>query len=591
MTTNPTFIAPSGGPADATTDPSPFIEVDKALESMRDAGFDVTVATGEPIDNSIQAGATTIRIKTTYSQDKKKITELAFADDGRGIDPSVMRQVLRMGFSTRYGQRDGLGRFGVGLKLAGISVGRRIEVITKPVGSDVLYRVFIDLDMITDGSQASMEVAELDSWPAEYQDLLTDSQGNAFTNGTLVVWQKIDRLSSGGTYGTSLEAKMQDILKYIARTYREFLDRGLVIELDGRKVGLHDPLFLLDNPRIDKKYKGRKVDPILLEGTVIDETELTIDGHPVQVTVSIAPEYFRHKKGTGGEKDADGIDISEFQINQDNEGRISMMRNGREVYYDIIPRILPSGVTVGDRYIGIEVSFPAELDGYFQVRNVKHGAVPVGKLREEIRKWLQRTVIQARKQIRTHWKEVEIQDAANSDDGRPAEIMEAVERSEEKAPQGRAGLGMSEEIENEKIDEIIETLDLDEDDDAEAIQRIRQQIKEKPITILDGKWKGKELMSIEHLNGKAVLELNHFHPFIRDIYDALRTSSSTMPEEQDPADLHDLIRRTSLALDMLFIAYAKAENLHPDPEIFDDLRTYWGLHTQAYMRELEKEEA
>lgn len=108
--------------------------------------------------------------------------------------------------------------------------------------------------------------------------------------------------------------------------------------------------------------------------------------------------------------------------------------------------------------------------------------------------------------------------------------------------------------------------------------------------ILDGNWPGKELMTIDHLNGKAVLELNHRHPFIRDVYDALRDSAAIMPEDQEPGEMHDLIRRTWMALDMLFLAYAKAENLHADPEIFEDLRTYWGQHTQAYMRELAKEE-
>lgn len=38
------------------------------------------------------------------------------------------------------------------------------------------------------------------------------------------------------------------------------------------------------------------------------------------------------------------------------------------------------------------------------------------------------------------------------------------------------------------------------------------------------------------------------------------------------------------------MAYAKAENLHADPEIFDNLRTYWGQHSLAYMKELIKAE-
>ncbi|MBB2745048.1 UNVERIFIED_ORG: hypothetical protein FHR35_004897 [Microbispora rosea subsp. rosea] len=101
------------------------------------------------------------------------------------------------------------------------------------------------------------------------------------------------------------------------------------------------------------------------------------------------------------------------------------------------------------------------------------------------------------------------------------------------------------------------------------------------MTILDGNWPGKELMAIDHLNGKAVLRLNHRHPFIRNIYDVLKDVANRHFDEQEPADMHDLIRRTWMSPDMLFLAYAKAENLHRDPEIFDDLRSYWGQHTQA----------
>lgn len=586
MTTNPTFQPPSVVADSVNT--SPLIEVDKALESMRDAGFDLMAAIGEPIDNSIEASATMIRIVPKYSKDKKHITEIAFADNGRGIDLTVLPQVLKMGYSTRYGQRKGLGRFGVGLKLAGLSVGTRIEVITRAAGTDTFYRVFLDLDLIKKGTQKVIEAEKIDGWPAEYVDLMSDAKGEPFQSGTLVLWQDIDRLSSGGTYGASLESKVQDMRKFIARVYRQFLDNNLVIELDGKPTSLHDPMFLLDNPRVITRYRGRPEDE--LKGRVIEESELTINGHPVHVAVTVAPEIFRHKAGDGGEKDVEGKDIREFQINRDNQGRISMLRNGREIYYDIVPRILPAGVDKVDRYIGIEVSFPAELDEYFQVRHVKRGAEPVSKLREDLRAWLQRPVAQARKEIRRHWNEVAVAEQGKSTDGRSPAVIEAVERSEQTMPRGQASLDVTEEREGELIDQLLEDLAIDVEEDPEGADRIRKQIQEHPMTIVDGAWPGKELMEIDHFNGKAVVRINHRHPFIRDIYDALRDLATKMPEDTDKEDMHDLIRRTWMGLDVLFLAYAKAENLHRDPEIFDDLRSYWGQHTQAYMKELARTE-
>lgn len=589
MTTNPTFQAPSSSDDSRT---SPIIEVDRALESMRDAGFDLMAAVGEPIDNSIEANATTIRIEPRYTKDKKHITELAFADDGRGIDLDMLAQVLKMGYSSRYGQRTGLGRFGVGLKLAALSVGTRIEVYTRVAGTDSFYMAYLDLSEISAGSQTVIRAVEVDGWPSEHVDLMRDSKGKAFEHGCLVLWQNIDRLSSGGTYGASLDAKIADLRKFIARVYREFLDQGRTIELAGKQVTLHDPLFLLDNPRINDRYGKRKdLQPTQLRGTVIEETDLLIDGHEVHVTVSTAPEIFRHKSGDGGIVDIDGKEIREFQINQENEGRISMMRNGREIYYDIVPRMLAGGVSKGDRYIGIEVSFPAELDEYFQVRHVKRGAEPVSKLRDALREWLKRPVLQARRDIRRHWTEVAVAQQEDSVDGRDPVIQSAVDKAEQTALPGRAGFGLTTQQEAEKVNQILDDLDIDATVDAGKADQIRTQINEHPMTILDGSWPGKDLMAIDHLNGKAVVRLNHRHPFIRDVYDVLRDTADKPFDEHDPADLHDLIRRTSMALDMLFFAYAKAENLHREPEeMFDDLRAFWGQHTQAYMKELAKSE-
>ena len=92
----------------------------------------------------------------------------------------------------------------------------------------------------------------------------------------------------------------------------------------------------------------------------------------------------------------------------DNEGHISIVRNGREIYYDIVPKLLPSGVEKIDRFIGIEVSFPAILDEYLQVRHVKRGAEPVTKLREELKKTLKRPIEVAREEIRAVWRDTKI---------------------------------------------------------------------------------------------------------------------------------------------------------------------------------------
>lgn len=555
-----------------------LIQVNTALESMRDSGFDLTAAAGEPIDNSVESGADLIRIITQLNPDKTAVEEIAFADNGRGIEPQIHAKVLSMGFSSRYGSRTGLGRFGVGLKLAGLSLGRRIDVYSKRLNENGVRHSYVDLDEIRAGDQQFIEVSDDTTWPERYAEQMRDPNGAEFTSGTLVIFGKIDRLQSGGTYGTSLDEKRNDLRTFIARAYRKFLDKGLVIELNGTSVTLLDPLFLMDNPRIIKRYKPRDI-----RGTLIEEDDLEIDGHKVHVVVTLVPQEFRPVSQAGGSKDAEGRDIREFQI-PERAGKISMVRNGREINYDLVAKLLPSGVDKVDRYIGIEVAFPAELDEYFQVRNVKRGAVPVNKFREELRTWLERPVKQARSEIRRHWSEVETKVRADSDSEHDA-ATGAAARAEQTSPQGRAGQGVSEEREDEVIDEVIEDLQLDPVTDSDKAAGIRDRIKNSPITIVDVSWPGKELFEINHLNAKAILKLNHRHPFIRDIYDPLKKVANNGGEGLTPEEIIELARRTETALDILFLAYAKAENMHHDPTIFDDLRSYWGQFTQAYLKE------
>jgi Histidine kinase-, DNA gyrase B-, and HSP90-like ATPase len=577
--TTPTFRA-SSAPEEPAVSRADIIQVDTALQSMRDSGFDLTAAAGEPIDNSIEAGASLIRVLTRYGSNKASINQIAFADNGTGIDPGIVAHVLSMGYSTRYGERGSLGRFGVGVKLAGLSLGKRIDIYTKQVGSPAIWHSYIDLAEIASKKQTYIVAEQAAGWPAEYRDAMTGPDGEQLDSGTLVTFGKIDRLTSGGHYGTSLDQKLSDLRAFIARVYRRFLDKGLVIELNGNKVTLLDPLFLLDNPRIIDRYQPD--DP---RGVIIDEDDIEIGDHSIHVTVTTVPVEFRWKEGDGGSKDKNGRDIRDFQI-PDSAGKISMVRNGREINYDNVAKLLPGGVDKVDRYIGIEVTFPAVLDEFFQVRNVKRGAVPVDKLRDELRKWLERPVRAARKEIRRHWGVVEAEEQTKKPEHEAA--ADAAARAEQTAPRGQAGRDYTDEQTERIINELLQ--DLGVQDDPQKAAEIRQQIKDKPMILVDGGWPGKEIFEITHLNGKAIVRLNHRHPFIRDIYDALKAAGNGGAEDLSLEDLVDLVRKTKRGLDVLFLAYAKGENMHRDPAKFDDLRSYWGQFTQSYLHELPTEE-
>lgn len=562
---------------------APLTQAQPALESSRDSGFDLSAATGELVDNSFEAGARNIRIMTVRDR-AGSIVELGVADDGSGIPPDLLAGVLSLGYSSRYGSRAGLGRFGMGLKLASLSQAQRVEVHTRVRDDERVFSTHLDLAEVREGRQKDLAVAEAGGWPEGFDKLMSDPRtGRPFATGTLVVWRDIDRLQEGGRFGTSVEEKMKALEKFLARAYRRFIDHGLRIELDGRVVTLHDPLFLLPNPRVAARF------PDVPPAQVVQQEVFEIDGEPVRWTVSLLPTQFRAKRNLGGRAAKGREGFADLNI-PDNESKVSMLRNGREIYYDIVPKLFPGGGDKIDRYIGVEIEFPASLDEYFQVRNVKRGAEPVSKLREELRRSLDAPIRAARNEIRAHWKVVEqAERVATGDSHGPAH--DVADGFEQTAPAGRANLGASEEDIEKALGQIVEDMGLDPADpvSAEKARWVRDSFDRRSVTILNGQWPGKELIDVKHLTGKAVVQVNDRHPFMSELAGPLKTMAALDPAELDPAAASELLNRLSVGIDLLLMAYAKAENMHADPEeAYGELRAHWGLFAAGLVREATK---
>jgi len=559
---------------------APLAQAGQALQSSRDAGFDLSAAIGELVDNSYEGKARHIRIGIKKDEDGS-ITDLAVADDGIGIAPEVLAQVLSLGYSSRYGSRDGLGRFGMGLKLASLSQAQRTEVYTKPIGHDQVFFTYLDLEEVRQGTQKDLSVQDNDGWPSDFAHLMADpADGKSFASGTMVVWRKIDRLQQGGRFGASVEERVQDLKKFLARAFRRFIDKGLRIEFEEQEITLHDPLFLLENPRVTKKF-GKN-----LRAEVIDQGSFPIDGHEVKWTVTLLPQDLRRVSGAGGRATKGREEFKDLYI-PDNESKISIIRNGREIYYDLVPRLYPGGKDKVDRYIGVEVEFPAALDEYFQVRNVKRGAEPVSKLRNDLKKALRKPIEVARKDIRKYWHEVEQeQKTTTGDEHLPAH--ETVDEFDQTAPAGRAHLDATQDDVKQAINEIVSDMGLDPDDptSADKAKWVRESFEKRAITIVDGQWPGKDLLEIRHLTGKAIVQVNNRHPFMAEIVGPLRAMAAADAEDLDVEDVSALLKKLATSIDLLLIAYAKAENMHADPEdAYGDLRSHWGLFSAGLVRE------
>ena len=128
---------------------TPIIALQNFILSTRDSGYKSTAsAISELVDNAIQAKAChiDISIKSNSDVDRSDLS-IAVADDGLGMGRSVLMEALRFGGSSRFNNRSGLGRFGMGLPNASLGQAARVVVYTQEPGGRPLS-TYLDVDEI-----------------------------------------------------------------------------------------------------------------------------------------------------------------------------------------------------------------------------------------------------------------------------------------------------------------------------------------------------------------------------------------------------------------------------------------------------------
>ena len=204
-------------------------------ESLRGMGYTLPTAVSDIIDNSISAEAKTISI-SMIKADEEVEASLKILDDGIGMtrDELVHAMVLGAVSPLVKRSRNDLGRFGLGLKTASFSQCRRLTVVSKRNGEVSSFSW--DLDFLAKAREWSL----IENDPGE---LASEIKGES---GTLVVWDKIDRVSAmqkNAPVGDWTAAR--DRLKqHLRLTFHRFLDDGdIVIKLDETVIKGWDPFF------------------------------------------------------------------------------------------------------------------------------------------------------------------------------------------------------------------------------------------------------------------------------------------------------------------------------------------------------------
>lgn len=219
-------------------------------EGLRDTGYEFTTSVADIVDNSIAAEASKIDILLV--QDLEGEITLSVADNGKGMDRPGLRNAMRYGSDKRPSAAS-LGKFGLGMKTASTAFCRRLSVVSRKTGDEPLLMATWDLDYID--QERAWKLQLTDDVDPDFAQLVEDvSDGGS---GTVVIWQKVDRLTRqykapGGKAAKTAISKIEDELRHhLAKVYQRFLDADdkredakVAITLNGKSVEPWDPFVI-----------------------------------------------------------------------------------------------------------------------------------------------------------------------------------------------------------------------------------------------------------------------------------------------------------------------------------------------------------
>lgn len=339
----------------------------KTIESLRNCALNNERAIADIVDNSFDANADTVII-TIGKNDC-----ITIFDDGKGMDLETMYEAVTLGSETGKGDGD-LGKFGMGLKVSGTSMGRRLELLSKEAGEDP-HKVIYDIDAMKENGD----------WLAWEEDL-TKEEAKDFAgleHGTYVRIMKLDNVKK------QIEGCT---VNYLRRAFRNFISNGKAIVINGKTLKPIDPLAR------DLAGKGTKI---------YSDKTYKLSGKNVHIVVA--------------EVDIDRSDIGaktgdddHLSIGLPNQG-FFVVRNGREIKG-------PDGLDIFDRHpaanrFRCEISFNDDADKEFGVPPTKDNVT----LSDDMKKAIKRIVAPYRLLITRKSKKAQQSEAAKNIDHSDAE--------------------------------------------------------------------------------------------------------------------------------------------------------------------------
>lgn len=342
-------------------------------DAIRDNGYKTTAhAIAELIDNSVQAGASTVQVicveepQLVNEREWNTVVTIAVLDDGEGMDPSTLRMALQFGNGTHLNDRKGIGRFGMGLPTSSFSQCEEVDVWSWQSGANNAIHSRLSLGEIRAGSMKRVPEPGAKAVPSSWDEISQDPLGRS---GTLVTWNGLDRVNWRGAAATLRNTEF-----LVGRMYRKMIHED----------GLQIRLVAVRNGEVDWEMDVRPNDPLyLMAPSCTTEPFQDVpmfrpwgEAHPIKVnlddgkghTITVRCSYATEEALLPQEGHPDPGNHPYGKHAKKNRG-VSIVRARRELDLD------PSwSDAYRDRWWGIEIEFPPALDEVFGVTNNKQAA-------------------------------------------------------------------------------------------------------------------------------------------------------------------------------------------------------------------------
>ncbi len=252
-------------------------EPGRLINAIASIGYDPEVALCDLIDNSIDAESQSINVTLVpeyHEQEGETDTILRYiiSDDGFGMNRDGLLKAFTLG-----GQRDyptnSLGKFGIGLKSAGLALGDKIVLISKTSDMTSPICAILSIEYVQSTGKYEVEIGDI---PVIYQEIW-DTHSPSKESGTTLILEQLNESQP------PFSKFLPYIQRYCSIIYHLFLDseHPIRMNVNGELLEPKDPLFLEKS-----RQNGSLQDPRQWDGR---DVRLLLEDHdlPINSTIEV----------------------------------------------------------------------------------------------------------------------------------------------------------------------------------------------------------------------------------------------------------------------------------------------------------------